>query len=309
MSAISVQNVSRSFGKVKALSKVSLEIPEGTVFALLGPNGAGKTTLIRILTTLLLPDEGKAAVGGYDVTAQSGEVRKIIGLAGQAASVDENLTGQENLEMVGRLYRLSLQEARSRAQTLLAQFDLLDSANRVSKTYSGGMRRRLDLAASLTGRPRILFLDEPTTGLDPSSRLKAWEIIRSLVREGTTILLTTQYLEEADQLANRIGVINHGQLIAEGTAGELKSSFGGDVLELHLPDQNELSKAQTELVGLSTDVPEIDHVENKIRLPVSGIHEFVEAVGRLDRKGVKLLDIALRRPTLDEVFLSLTSSK
>src|SRR5579859_1587823 len=230
--AVRVEGVRKKFGTVQALDGVSLEVPPATVLGLLGPNGAGKTTMVRILATLLLPDEGRAEVTGLDVVSQTSEIRQRIGLAGQNAAVDENLTGRENIELVGRLYHLPKTEAKFRARQLLERFDLLDAADRTVRTYSGGMRRRLDLGASLVGRPTVLFLDEPTTGLDPRSRIDLWKIIRELVAEGTTVLLTTQYLEEADELADSIVVIDHGQVIAEGTPDELKARMGGDVIDV-----------------------------------------------------------------------------
>ncbi len=243
--AILVEGLTKSFGDVHALRGIDLAVPRGTVLGVLGPNGAGKTTAVRILTTLLLPDKGRALVDGRDVVRQAAAVRRSIGLSGQSAAIQEELTGRENLELIGRLYHLSQPESRSRAAQLLEQFDLVDAADRPAKTYSGGMQRRLDLAASLVGRPQVLFLDEPTTGLDPRSRLGMWDIIRSLVEGGTTLLLTTQYLDEADELADEIVVIDHGLVIAAGTAEELKSRVGGDVLEFTVPDRNRLSDAVT----------------------------------------------------------------
>src|SRR6202050_2594096 len=241
--AILVEGLTKSFGDVHALRGIDLSVPRGTVLGVLGPNGAGKTTAVRILTTLLLPDGGRALVEGYDVVRQAAAVRRTIGLSGQSAAIQEELTGRENLEIVGRLYHLSWPDARGRAAKLLEQFDMSDAANRAAKTYPGGMQRRLDLAASLVGRPRVLFLDEPTTGLDPRSRLGMWDIIRSLAAGGTTTLLTTQYLDEADELADEIVVIDHGLVIAAGTAEELKSRVGGDVLEFTVPDRSRMSDA------------------------------------------------------------------
>ena len=304
---IFVENIHKSYGKVKALDGVSMSVKEGSIFALLGPNGAGKTTLIKILTTLLSPDAGRAFVAGFDVKENPAEVRKRIGLAGQYAAVDENLTGFENLEMVGRLYHLPFSQVRKRALELLDQFNLEDFAKRKLGTYSGGMRRRLDLAASLMGNPKILFLDEPTTGLDPKSRLEFWEFLEELVRQGATLLLTTQQLGEADHLANRIVVINQGKVIASGTPDELKSQIGRDVLELHLQDKNRVSEVSRFLEDLGREKPYIDEDSGQITLPV--IHRtrsIIEAVRRLDNANIEIADIFLRRPTLDEVFITLT---
>jgi ABC-2 type transport system ATP-binding protein len=277
------------------------------VFGLLGPNGAGKTTTIRILTTLLEPDEGTAVVAGFDVVRDAVLLRPVIGLAGQFAAVDENLTGLENLEMVGRLYHLSREEARRRAEEVLERFDLADAAHRTAKTYSGGMRRRLDVGASLVGQPKVLFMDEPTTGLDPRSRLVLWELIRDLQKEGTTLLLCTQYLEEADQLCDRISVIDLGTVIAEGTSEELKDKIGGEVLELHVEAEH-LGRAVETLRGLGSGEPMQDEDTRLIRVPVGseGPTVLLETVRRLDDAGIAIEDIALHRPTLDDVFLSLT---
>jgi ABC-2 type transport system ATP-binding protein len=278
------------------------------VFGLLGPNGAGKTTIVRILTTLLHPDGGRATVVGYDVVKDAEPLRHVIGLAGQSAAIDENLTGLENIEMVGRLYHLSAAEARRRAKDVIDRFDLTDAANRIAKTYSGGMRRRLDLGASLVGHPQILFLDEPTTGLDPRSRLEMWDIIRELVHDGTTILLTTQYLEEADHLADHIAVIDTGRVIAEGTAEELKLRIGGEVLSLRVADRNDISAAAGVVLGLGPGGGNADNNTGEITLPVGndGTQILTEAVRRLDAERIRLADIGLHRPSLDDVFLSLT---
>lgn len=304
---IIVDGVTKSFGSVNALAGVSLVVQPGTVMALLGPNGAGKTTLVRILTTLMKPDAGTIQVAGYDVVRDATALRSIIGLAGQSVAVDDNLTSRENLILVGRLYHLGAVRAKDRADELLRQFDLTDAADRTAKTYSGGMRRRLDLAASLIGRPKVLFLDEPTSGLDPRSRLDLWNVINQLVADGTTILLTTQYLEEADHLADHIAVIDRGRVIAEGTADELKSQAGGDVLEIHLADHAIVAPTAQALSDLGIAEPQIDHEGGKIVLPVAGgSAALVQAVRRLDMAGIEIADIALRRPTLDDVFLALT---
>jgi len=308
--AITVEGVHKRFSAVNALQGVDLHAPVGKVFGLLGPNGAGKTTLVRILTTLLKPDAGRVRVLGLDVAREAEALRPLIGLAGQYAAVDENLTGRENLEMVGRLYHLGRREAKRRAGEVLERFSLVDAANRPVKTYSGGMRRRLDLGASLVGRPQVLFLDEPTTGLDPRSRKEMWALIRELVAGGTTLLLTTQYLEEADALAERIAVIDRGQVIAEGTADELKSRLGSDVLELKLADPALLERASGALRGLGADAPQLDAETGRLSLSVTdGAQSLVAAVRRLDEAGVRLSDISLRRPSLDDVFLALTGAQ
>jgi ABC-2 type transport system ATP-binding protein len=306
--AIVVDELRKHFGEVKAVDGVDLRVRPGTVFGLLGPNGAGKTTIVRILTTLLHPDGGRATVVGYDVVKDAEPLRHVIGLAGQSAAIDENLTGLENIEMVGRLYHLSAAEARRRAKEVIDRFDLTDAANRIAKTYSGGMRRRLDLGASLVGHPQILFLDEPTTGLDPRSRLEMWDIIRELVHDGTTILLTTQYLEEADHLADHIAVIDTGRVIAEGTAEELKLRIGGEVLSLRVADRNDISAAAGVVLGLGPGGGNADNNTGEITLPVGndGTQILTEAVRRLDAERIRLADIGLHRPSLDDVFLSLT---
>ena len=288
------EGLRKRYGQTEALRGVDLNVERGTILGLLGPNGAGKTTTVRILTTLLKPDGGQARVAGYDVVREAEQVRYRIGLAGQAAAVDELLTGRGNLEMVGRLYHLSARDARRRADELLERFDLTEAANRIAKGYSGGMRRRLDLAASLVASPPILFLDEPTTGLDPRSRLGMWAIIEELVAGGTTVLLTTQYLEEADQLADQIVVIDTGQVIASGTADELKAQIGGEQIDIVVREAAELAGAAAAL-GRIGSVP--------VR---GGAAALVEAVRELDLVGIAVDDLALRRPTLDEVFLTLT---
>lgn len=306
-SAIEVSGLAKHFGEVKALNGISFQVEQGTILGLLGPNGSGKTTTVRILSTLIKPDAGSAKVGGFDVVAQHDEVRTVIGLTGQYAAVDEYLTGRENLELFGRLFHLSKRDAARRANELLERFDLADAGDRGIKGYSGGMRRRLDLAASLIGHPSVLFLDEPTTGLDPRSRLGMWEVINDLVADGTTVLLTTQYLEEADQLASRIVVLDHGSVIAQGTSDELKTSVGGDRIELVIHDNADLSNATTALSSVASGAPVIDEVAKRILVPVSGGSKaIIEAVRRLDEAKVEIEDIALRRPTLDDVFLSLT---
>ena len=306
--AIVAEGLVKSFGTVEALRGIDLDVEPGTVFGLLGPNGAGKTTAVRILTTLLPPDGGRAEVAGLDVVRDAEILRSRIGLAGQSAAVDENLTGLENIEMVGRLYHLSAAEARRRGVEILERFDLSDAADRQAKTYSGGMRRRLDVAASLVARPDVFFLDEPTTGLDPRSRMDLWAMIRELVQEGKTILLTTQYLEEADNLADRIAVIDLGTVIAEGTSDELKDQIGGEVLELHVQDRGDAPKVAEILSGIGTGEPSLDVEAGRIRIPVgsAGPSALLDSVRRLDDGSIGLADIALHRPTLDDVFLSLT---
>src|SRR5271170_1362072 len=306
--AILVEGLTKSFGEVRALRGIDLTVPRGTVLGLLGPNGAGKTTAVRILTTLLRPDGGRALVEGYDVVRQAAAVRRTIGLSGQSAAIQEELTGRENLEIVGRLYHLSWPDARSRAAELLEQFGLSDAANRAAKTYSGGMQRRLDLAASLVGRPKVLFLDEPTTGLDPRSRLGMWDIIRSLVAGGTTLLLTTQYLDEADELADEIVVIDHGLVIAAGTSEELKGRVGGDVLEFTVPDRARLADAAEAIARIGDGEPHVDKETGVIYVGVGGrgSDALVEAVRALDAAGVVTRGLTLRRPSLDDVFLTLT---
>lgn len=306
---VRIEGISKSFGDVQALNNVNLEIQPGTVLGLLGPNGAGKTTLVRVLTTLLTPDSGQAVIAGYDVVRDARRLRSVIGLAGQYAAVDEYLTGRENLIMVGQLYHMSAAKARTRADELLARFSLMDAANRPARTYSGGMRHRLDLAASLVSEPKVLLLDEPTTGLDPRTRLDLWELIRELVRDGMTLLLTTQYLEEADELADRIAVIDHGEIIAQGTADELKAKVGSDILEVRLEKPADLDRAVTMLDEINDDHPQYDNDTLLVSLPVSdGVRSIIAAVRELDDAGITLTDFRLRRPTLDDVFLTLTGS-
>jgi ABC-2 type transport system ATP-binding protein len=306
--AIIVEGLTKSFGDVKALRGIDMSVPRGTVLGVLGPNGAGKTTAVRILTTLLLPDGGRAIVEGYDVVRQAGAVRRSIGLSGQSAAIQEELTGKENLEIVGRLHHLKWPDARSRAAELLEQFDLVDAADRQAKTYSGGMQRRLDLAASLVGQPKVLFLDEPTTGLDPRSRLGMWEMIRSLVAGGTTILLTTQYLDEADDLADTIVVIDRGLVIARGTAEELKGQIGGDVLEFEVPDRGRIDDALAAIKPVGEGEPHVDPDTGLVSVGVGGrgSEALIDAVRGLDGAGVVTRGLSLRRPSLDDVFLALT---
>lgn len=305
--AIHAVNVYKAFGRIRALSGVTLKVPYGKVFALLGPNGAGKTTLVRILTTLLKPDWGEVKVGGLRLPYNEKEVRAEIGLAGQYVAVDEILTGRENLHLSGRLYHLPKHTVETRADQLLRDFGLIEAADRPVETYSGGMRRRLDLAASLINKPQILFLDEPTTGLDPQSRNVLWRVIESLAGEGVTILLTTQYMEEADHLADYIVVIDHGRLIAEGSPSDLKKEFGSSFLEIHLAENALIDKAVESLQALGEVQIQKNEELGIITLPVrEDFSAFLEAVRALDKENIPLVDVALRRPTLNDVFLNLT---
>ena len=305
--AVLVEGLVKTFGPTRALDGLDLVVPRGSVLGLLGPNGAGKTTAVRVLSTLLRADSGRAEVAGVDVARDPQRVRQLIGLTGQFAAVDEYLTGRENLRMFGRLFHLTRADAARRADELLEHFELADAASRLAKTYSGGMRRRLDIASSLIAAPLVLFLDEPTTGLDPRSRLGMWDVIRDLVRDGTTILLTTQYLEEADALADSIAVIDSGRVIARGTAAELKDQVGGTRLEVVVGDRSGLGAAQQVLGEFSHDPVSVDDDELRVSVPVrSGTSVLAEVVRRLDAAGVEIADLALRRPTLDDVFLKLT---
>ncbi|MFJ3722397.1 ATP-binding cassette domain-containing protein [Streptomyces sp. NPDC090045] len=305
--AIYAEGLVKTFGDVRALDGVDLDVPEGTVLGLLGPNGAGKTTTVRVLTTLLQPDSGKAVVAGIDVLKHPNEVRRAIGLSGQFAAVDEYLTGRENLQMVGQLYQMKARAAKARADELLERFNLGDAADRTAKTYSGGMRRRLDLAAALVVSPPVMFMDEPTTGLDPRNRQQLWGIIQELVAGGTTLLLTTQYLEEADHLAHDICVVDHGKVIARGTSDQLKARTGGERVEVVVHERHHMATAREVLAGFGKGETTVEEHTRKLTVPVSGGAKLLaEVIRELDGLGIEIDDIGLRRPTLDDVFISLT---
>ncbi|MFJ8072776.1 ATP-binding cassette domain-containing protein [Streptomyces sp. NPDC096176] len=305
--AIYAEGLVKTFGDVRALDGVDLDVPEGTVLGLLGPNGAGKTTTVRVLTTLLQPDSGSAVVAGIDVLKHPNEVRRSIGLSGQFAAVDEYLTGRENLQMVGQLYQMSARDAKARAVQLLERFNLADAADRPAKTYSGGMRRRLDLAAALVVSPPVMFMDEPTTGLDPRNRQQLWEVIQELVGGGTTLLLTTQYLEEADHLADNICVVDHGKVIARGTSDQLKARTGGERVEVVVHEREQILPAREVLASYGKGEVAVAEHTRKLTVPVTGGAKLLaEVIRDLDTRGVEIDDIGLRRPTLDDVFISLT---
>ncbi|TAK75650.1 MAG: ATP-binding cassette domain-containing protein [Dehalococcoidia bacterium] len=304
--AIVVRGLTKSFGKVMALRGVDLAVERGVVFGLLGPNGAGKTTLVRILTTLQQPSGGSATIVGLDVVHDAARLRRVIGVAGQSVAVDDQLTGLENLEVVGRFHHLGGAEAKRRARALIERFDLVEAAGRRAVTYSGGMRRRLDVAASLVGDPEVLFLDEPTTGLDPRSRLSVWMAIEELARGGTTVLLTTQYLEEADRLASRIAVVDHGLVIAQGTAAELKERVGGSVLVVQVTDRGRLEDART-VMGHYGPSPHVDDATLEVSVPMAaGAGAITDVVRALDASGVAMSNLTFHQPSLDDVFFALT---
>jgi ABC-2 type transport system ATP-binding protein len=305
--AIEAEGLVKVFGRTRALDGIDLQVRAGTILGMLGPNGAGKTTTVRVLTTLLRPDLGTARVAGFDVRTEAAQVRREIGLTGQYAALDESLTGRANLIMVGQLCRMSKKQAKQRAAELLDEFDLTDAADRGVKTYSGGMRRRLDLAASLVARPSILFLDEPTTGLDPRSRVVTWDAVRALTATGTTVLLTTQHLDEADQLTDLITVVDHGRVIAEGTSAGLKAKVGGERVLITVAAQSDLGAARNVLAGIADGPPQTDPATRTVEAPVDGgARRMPEIVRELDAAGVLLDDLGIRRPSLDDVFLTLT---
>ena len=305
--AIAASGLEKAYGRTKALDGLDLVVETGAILGMLGPNGAGKTTTVRVLSTLLRPDRGTARVAGYDVVTEAAEVRRNIGLTGQYAALDESLTGRANLIMIGQLCRLSKREAKRRAAELLDRFDLADAADRGVKTYSGGMRRRLDLAASLVARPSILFLDEPTTGLDLPSRMVTWEAVRGLAATGTTVMLTTQQLDEADQLADRIAVVDRGRVIAEGTSAELKAKVGGERVLLTMAPESDLAAAASVLARYADGLPQVDPAQRSVEIPVpNGARQMPDIVRDLDAAGVLLDDLGIRRPSLDDVFLTLT---
>ena len=304
--AIEVEDVHKAFGSVRALDGIDLEVERGTVLGLLGPNGAGKTTLVRVLTTLLAPDGGRATVDGFDVVRDATRVRSVVGLAGQSPALDEHLTGRENLVLVGRLYHLGRAEATRRSDELLERFELVSPADRRVSTWSGGMRRRLDLAASLVGRPKVLFLDEPTAGLDPRSRMGLWDVIARLAYDGTTVLLTTQYLEDADHLASKVAVIDAGRIIALGSPEELKAQVGGTFVEVTVAVPSQVAVAATALAPLAPAAARIDAGKKRVTIPVRGVADATAALRLLDAAGICIDDLTIRRPSLDDVFLALT---
>jgi ABC-2 type transport system ATP-binding protein len=308
-SVISVKNVKKSFGKVKALNGVSIEVEKGKIYGLLGPNGAGKTTLVRALATLIDTDSGKITINGLDLSTKQDEVRRMIGLAGQFAAVDDFLTGRETLMMVARLYHVPKKEAKKRTEELLERLSLVDAADRPAKTYSGGMRRRLDLGASLVGKPEIIFMDEPTTGLDPRTRQELWEIIRELVDEGRTLLLTTQYLEEADALCDYISIIDRGKVVQQGTANQLKASLGRDVVEVHVAPADQ-DKAIDLMMTLTKSQPKIDEMTRSISIRAAkGTETLLKVVAAFGEAKIKIRDVSVHRPSLDDVFLAVTGKK
>jgi oleandomycin transport system ATP-binding protein len=310
--AVTVRGLVKHYGETKALNGVDLDVAEGTVMGVLGPNGAGKTTLVRILSTLLAPDAGRATVAGYDVVRQPRQLRRVIGLTGQYASVDEKLSGRENLYLIGRLLDLSRREARARADELLERFSLAEAARRPAHTYSGGMRRRLDLAASMIGRPAVLYLDEPTTGLDPRTRNEVWDEVRSMVGEGVTVLLTTQYMEEAEQLASELTVVDRGQVIARGGIEELKAKVGGRTLRVKPADPRDLAPLAAMLDGLGITglaSPVVDAEDGVLRVPVLSDEQLTAAIGAVTARGITVSSVTTELPSLDEVFLSLTGQR